>query len=266
MIEGLGLEDVLVVNDFEAQALAIAALSERKSRTPWAATGEPHDRVPRRAWSRHRPWRRRASSMRSTSGSRFPAKAAMSISGRAPSGIFEIFPHLETIEGRISAEQILCGRGLVNLYRAICAGRRCRADLRGSGRHHLACARRNRRRRRRNDLAVFTYLGRVAGDMAMIFMARGGVYPVRRHLAEDSPGAESRNSAPPSRTRRRIRRCSHHPDLRRHPSAGSARRPFVLCAHARHFGVSTDGRRWASLAPLSRYPDADPSQTGANSL
>src|SRR5690606_62673 len=32
---------------------------------------------------------------------------------------FEVFAHLETIEGRLSAEQILCGRGLVNIYRAI---------------------------------------------------------------------------------------------------------------------------------------------------
>ena len=28
---------------------------------------------------------------------------------------------MERIEGRVSAEQILCGRGLVNLYRAVCA-------------------------------------------------------------------------------------------------------------------------------------------------
>ena len=32
---------------------------------------------------------------------------------------FEVFPHIERIEGRISGEQMLCGRGLVNLYRAV---------------------------------------------------------------------------------------------------------------------------------------------------
>ncbi|RVD48405.1 glucokinase, partial [Mesorhizobium sp. M2D.F.Ca.ET.140.01.1.1] len=32
---------------------------------------------------------------------------------------FEIFPHIEKLEGRISGEQILCGRGLVNVYRAV---------------------------------------------------------------------------------------------------------------------------------------------------
>src|SRR5690606_39197530 len=32
---------------------------------------------------------------------------------------FDIFPHLEPIEGRISAEQVLSGRGLVNIYKAV---------------------------------------------------------------------------------------------------------------------------------------------------
>jgi glucokinase len=42
----------------------------------------------------------------------------MDIGPRTPRD-FEVFPHIEKIEGRISGEQILCGRGLVNLYRAV---------------------------------------------------------------------------------------------------------------------------------------------------
>lgn len=78
MIEGLGMEDVLVVNDFEAQALAIAALSDENRERIGDATGDMiasascSDRAPASASA--------GSCMPSTAGSRFPAKAAMSIS------------------------------------------------------------------------------------------------------------------------------------------------------------------------------------------
>ena len=42
----------------------------------------------------------------------------MDIGPRTPRD-FEVFPHIEKLEGRISGEQILCGRGLVNVYRAV---------------------------------------------------------------------------------------------------------------------------------------------------
>ena len=42
----------------------------------------------------------------------------MDIGPRTPRD-YQIFPHIEPIEGRISGEQILCGRGLVNVYRAV---------------------------------------------------------------------------------------------------------------------------------------------------
>jgi glucokinase len=87
-----------------------------------------------------------------------------------------IFPHIERIDGRVSAEQLLCGRGIVNIYRAVCLAdgqditfstpaEITRAGL--SGQDAQA----------RETLALFaTYLGRCAGDMALIFMAQGGVY------------------------------------------------------------------------------------------
>ncbi|TGT76043.1 glucokinase, partial [Mesorhizobium sp. M8A.F.Ca.ET.161.01.1.1] len=42
----------------------------------------------------------------------------MDIGPRTPRD-FEVFPHIDKLDGRISGEQILCGRGLVNLYRAV---------------------------------------------------------------------------------------------------------------------------------------------------
>ena len=77
----------------------------------------------------------------------------MDIGPRTPRD-FEIFPHLETIEGRISGEQILCGRGLVNIYRAVAKGGRDRAALHHAGRDHRRGAGGKRRRRRGSAVAV----------------------------------------------------------------------------------------------------------------
>jgi len=33
---------------------------------------------------------------------------------------YQVFPHVEEVDGRVSGEQILCGRGLGSLYRAVC--------------------------------------------------------------------------------------------------------------------------------------------------
>ena len=38
---------------------------------------------------------------------------------------YQIWPFLELIEGRISAEQLLCGRGIMNIYRAVCESKAC---------------------------------------------------------------------------------------------------------------------------------------------
>ena len=111
------------------------------------------------------------------SGCRCPAKAATSRSGRPRPDEFPLWANIEPEHGRISAEALLCGRGLVRLYRAVADDRR-----------RTARASRHRRRspRRRSPapirVAVRTVslycrlLGRLAGDMALIFMARGGAY------------------------------------------------------------------------------------------
>ena len=128
----------------------------------------------------------------------------MDIGPRTPRD-FEIFPHLEPIEGRISGEQILCGRGLVNIYRAVARADGDDAALHDAGRDH------RRRRWPSTDavaeeaLALFvTCLGRTAGDLALVFKSQRRRLPDRRHRPEDRAGAASAGiSAPPSRTRRR---------------------------------------------------------------
>ena len=112
-----GISEVIVLNDFEAQALAVVALGSEHMEKIGA--GEPEAGASRvvlgpgtglgvagliRACGRWIP---------------VPGEGGhMDIGPRTPRD-FEVFPHLETIEGRISGEQILCGRGLVNMYRAV---------------------------------------------------------------------------------------------------------------------------------------------------
>jgi glucokinase len=87
-----------------------------------------------------------------------------------------IWPHLERQTERVSAETVLCGSGMVRLYRAIAA-----SD--GVAPHFetpeaiTAAGLSGKDAQARETLEVFsTHLGRAAGDIALVFMAYGGVY------------------------------------------------------------------------------------------
>jgi glucokinase len=91
-----------------------------------------------------------------------------------------IWEHLDRVDGRVSAEQVLSGRGLVNLYRAV-----CKADDTPPLFHdpsHVTTAALAAHERREEDHTTLTVqlfatcLGRVAGDMALTAYAQGGVY------------------------------------------------------------------------------------------
>jgi glucokinase len=173
LIADLGFDEIILVNDFEAQALAVSALPEA-GREAIGPAGKPHEgaRVvvgpgtglgvaglvrARRMW--------------------IPVAGEgghIDLGPRTDRDL-ALWPHLERIEGRVSAEQILCGRGLVNLYNAI-----CRADGREPQPHtpaSVTAAAGAGEAAAREAIALFgVYLGRVAGDLALVFMARGGVY------------------------------------------------------------------------------------------
>ena len=174
MIEQLGLSDVVVLNDFEAQALAVVALGEEHMEKIGPGTPEPtagrvvlgpgtglgvaglihacHRWIP------------------------VPGEGGHMDIGPRTERDRQIFPHLEPIEGRVSGEQLLCGRGLVNIYRAVCKadgvapGFSTPAEVTAAGLDESDA-------QAAEALAMFvTCLGRTAGDLAMIFMSRGGVY------------------------------------------------------------------------------------------
>ena len=119
MISRLGFEDVLLVNDFEAQALAVASLGDGDREQIGPGT-------------------ERLSSSRAVLGPGTglgvagivhaqhtwfpgPGEGGHVDMGPRTERDYHIWPFLEPIEGRISAEQLLCGRGIVNIYRAVSA-------------------------------------------------------------------------------------------------------------------------------------------------
>jgi glucokinase len=240
-----GISEVIVLNDFEAQALAVVALGEEHLEKIGA--GEPEPGASRvvlgpgtglgvagliRACGRWIP---------------VPGEGGhMDIGPRTPRD-FEVFAHLDRIEGRISGEQILCGRGLVNMYRAVAKADGVAprftlpAEITGpalAGTDAVA----------EEALALFvTCLARTAGDLALVFKSRGGVFLTGGIAQKIVPALKAPNF------RRWFEDKAPHSALMRsipvyvitHPLAALA----GLAAFARQpdaFGVETRGRRWSS--------------------
>ncbi len=243
MIADLGFEDVLVVNDFEAQALAVAALSD-EYREALGTSNEPHMAsrvvlgpgtglgVAGLVYARHM-W------------FPVPGEGGHVDVGPRSERDFQIFPHLKRIEGRVSAEEILSGRGVVNIYQAVCTADGVQpafsdpADITAHGLNGTNS-------QAVETLSLFaTYLGRVAGDMALIFMARGGVYlagGISQKIIPALKGPEFRaafeDKAPHTELMGTIPTfVVTHPQAALAGLASFARTPSA-------YGISTDGRRW----------------------
>src|SRR5690606_12470235 len=243
MIETFGFRDIVVLNDFEAQALAVVALGEEHlekigggnaetvgSRVvlgPGTGLGVAGLVHARRTWIP------------------VPGEGGHVDLGPRTARDEEIFPHLERIGGRVSGEQVLCGRGLVNLYRAISAadGRESAyttpeeittAGLAGSDETAIETL----------DLFV-TYLGRIAGDLGLIFMSRGGVFLTGGIAQKIIPALKS------GLFRAAFEDKAPHSELMAAMPAYVITHPMAalcgLAAYARtpmRFGVETAGRRW----------------------
>lgn len=243
MIKSLGLQDIVLLNDFEAQALAVVALGEEHMVKIGVGEAEP-------AASRivlgpgtglgvagliHacRTW------------IPVPGEGGhMDMGPRSPRD-FEVFPNLERIEGRISGEQLLCGRGLVNIYRAI-------AETDGKPSPFTTPAEITTAGLAASDevageaLELFvTYLGRLAGDLALVFMSRGGVY-LTGGIAQKIV-----NALQHPRFREAFEDKAPHTALLKAMPVYVITHPLAalsgLAAYARtptRFGVETEGRRW----------------------
>ncbi len=240
-----GIADVVVLNDFEAQALAVVALGPEHMEK--IGGGEPEPDAGRvvlgpgtglgvaglvRAFGRWIP---------------IPGEGGhMDIGPRTPRD-FEIFPHLERLDGRISGEQILCGRGLVNAYRAVAAASGVTPRFTTPA-EVTAAALANSDPVAEEALAFFvTCLGRTAGDLALVFKSKGGVFLTGGIAQKIVPALKH------PRFREAFEDKAPHAALMAsmpiyvitHPLAALA----GLAAYARHpgdFGIETRGRRWSS--------------------
>jgi glucokinase len=173
-IERLGVHDVILLNDFEALALALTALQPRDVVVIGGGNSDPHG-----AKVVVGPGTGLGVGALVRAGDVWtpvPGEGGHVALGPAEADEFPVWAHIEPEHGRVSAEALICGRGIVRLYRAVVAAEAgaptftkpeeiTEAALAESDPHAL-----------RTINLYSRLLGRLAGDLALIFMARGGVY------------------------------------------------------------------------------------------
>ncbi len=243
MMETLGLEDITILNDFEAQALAVTSLESEYLEKIGGGESEPNgSRVvlgpgtglgvaglirTRQTWVP------------------VPGEGGHVDFGPRTARDLQIFPHLERIGGRISAEQVLCGRGLQNIYRAVCKADGVQpalttpAEITGAALDGTSA-------QAKETLQLFVvYLGRCAGDFALTFMAHGGIYLAGGIVQRILPALRD-----PS-FREAFEDKAPHEEIMKTMPVYVITHPLAalsgLSAYARtpaRFGVPTEGRRW----------------------
>lgn len=171
----LDLSVVMAVNDFEGQALAAAALQDD-------------------AWTTIRPGAPVAGSPRIVLGPGtglgvgglidlpglwvpVPGEGGHVDLGPRTADDLALWPFLhEQVGPRISGESVLCGRGLLTLYRAMAARHGAQPLYQKPEDVTSAATAGDDPMAERTIRHFVTYLGRVAGDLALIYGARGGAY------------------------------------------------------------------------------------------
>ena len=171
----LGSDDILVINDFEAVAHAIAHLEENDLVQIGGGSGEP--RGVRVVMGPGTGLGAATIVPMGASGWKvLPGEGGHTTPPLAGAPELTLWPHLFSGLERPVAEDILSGPGILRTYRALAAARGetavhdspaavCRAAL-DAGDATAAAA----------FELFFTWLGRMAGDLALIVNASGGVY------------------------------------------------------------------------------------------
>jgi len=249
MIADLNMSDVLVINDFEAQGLAVGSLADEHREPIGSATGETLASrvvlgpgtglgVAGLVHAQHK-WLP------------VPGEGGhIDVGPRTPRD-YAIWPFLTPVNdpgaaiGRISAEELLSGRGVMNIYRAVC-GAEGQPELFTQPAEVTSAGLAGTNAIAAETLSLFTtYLGRVAGDLALVFMAKGGVYlagGISQKIVPALKKPEFRTAfedkAPHSALMRAIPTY-----VVTHPLAALA----GLAAYAQtpaRFGLETEGRHW----------------------
>lgn len=174
LIKSFDFQDIVVLNDYEAQALAVIALDKAQLKKIGGGVRDDNANCvvigPGTGLG--------VAGLVHAAGSWIPIAGEGGHVDLGPRTDRDsaIFGHLERIGGRVSGEQILCGRGLVNLYQAVAKASGIAPQF-DSPEQVTAAAIDGNDAIASETMSLFCeYLGRVAGDLALIFMARGGVY------------------------------------------------------------------------------------------
>ncbi len=158
---------------------------------------------------------------------------------------FAVWPHIERQGGRVAAETLLCGAGMVRLYRAVAAADGVEAEF-NTPQAVTAAGLSGANAQAAETLSLFaTHLGRVAGNLALIFMATGGVFLAGGITAKIAPVLKAGGFRDAF-----VAKWPHEDLLARIATAIIVKEDAALAgisAFARapaHFGVELAGRRW----------------------
>jgi glucokinase len=174
LLDRFGLDTVVLFNDFSAQGLAALALGEEDL----AAIGDqvPADGQPKVVIG---PGTGLGIAILIKVGGKWtiiPGEGGHVDLGPRTNREMAIWPNLDHINGRLSAEMALSGRGLENLYRGICR-LECIEPVLGDAAAISQAGIAGNDRASGEAVALFlTLLARIAGDMALVTLARGGIY------------------------------------------------------------------------------------------
>ncbi len=245
MMRELSFDNVVLLNDFEAQALAATSYRDEDIVNIGSGVAEEHaNRVvfgpgtglgvaglvhARNTWIP------------------LPGEGGHVDFGPRSTRDIEIWSVLEKVEGRISAEQVISGRGIMNIYQALSKIAGTPGKL-SSSEEVTAAALLGSDAAAKETIELFCcYLGRIAGDLALTFLARGGVYiaggicrQIAKILAESGFRDEFENKYPHRELLQSVPTF-----LVMHESAALT----GLAAFARNpsrFGLDTENRRWYS--------------------
>jgi len=201
LIKRFGFKNVLVINDFEAQALATIALDETHLEKIGNGMATEHgSRVvlgPGTGLG--------------VAGIVYADERYLPVAGEGGHVDFTVrtardialFPYFLHNQGRVSVEEILSGRGLVGIYHAICTVDDIKAEFDKADAITDAAHYENQPQAKEAVELFLTYLARLAGDFALTFKAHGGVYigggiipKIMRLIDKESFRAQFEDKAP----------------------------------------------------------------------
>jgi glucokinase len=173
-VERFGFSEMILLNDFEAQSLALPGL--QMSDLQPIGNGIVRPEAPRVVLGPGTGLGTGALVHARNTWVPVPGEGGHTDLGPVSERDMAIWPNIERVLGRVTAETVLCGPGMLRLYRAVCAtdGIEPRQP---SQEAVTAAGLSGADEQAAETLRLFaTHLGRVAGDLALLFMAYGGVY------------------------------------------------------------------------------------------